>query len=99
MDWSLFLIGIPFLVIGILFVLYANRFGRWWGIFSFEHRLNYFATKWKDEGLTREEFEKKAFNTLPHRFFWLFWLWGIRILGVMLAIGGLFVILEALSIL
>ena len=51
------------------------------------------------EGKTREEFETMFFDKWPHRGFWLLWLWGIRILGAMLALGGATLILLFINIL
>ena len=76
--WIAVSIGILFIIIGILCVLYAHRFGKWWVGFIFENKL--ILSLYPYKGLSRAEYEKKRFETWPRRGFWLFWLWGIRIM-------------------
>jgi hypothetical protein len=59
MAFPLLLFGILFSLVGILFIFFSNRFFRWFGKFSFENRLNYFAAKWKDQGLTVKNLNRK----------------------------------------
>ena len=93
MDLKSLVFGIPFLVIGSLFVLFAGRFGRWLTPYSFENKTTFLSKK--DKELTKEEYTKKNLDTWPRRGFWLLWLFLIRIIGVMLALGGVFMILQA----
>jgi hypothetical protein len=79
------LIGIPFIVIGTLCTLYAHRFGKWWALYSFKNKINPFIT-YKYE--TIEEFEHKFFEVQPRKAFWLVWVWGMRIMGALLALAG-----------
>jgi len=92
MGWGADILAICFIITGILCVFYTRRFAEWWIRYSYEHRLNYFTSKWKDEGLTREDVESRIFHYQPYRFIWLFWLWGIRIMGVLLAAAGVIVL-------
>ena len=87
------LIGIPFIIIGILCTLYAHRFGKWWILFSFKIKINPLIT-YKYQ--TIEELEHKFFETWPLKAFWLVWLWGIRIFGVMSVIVGAFVLIATI---
>jgi len=99
MDFTSLIIGIPFFLIGMICVLFAHRFGRSLVISCFENKVPPFSNMSQYEGKTREEFETMFFDKWPHRGFWLLWLWGIRILGAMLALGGATLILLFINIL
>ena len=88
---DLWIMAIAFAVIGILCVMYAHRFGRWFGGLGFY--IIRVAPWLNFTGKTREETEHQLYDTWPLRSYWLFWLWGIRILGALLAICGIFVLI------
>jgi hypothetical protein len=88
-------IGIAFLVLGILITLYVHRFGRWWNGLGF-HLLK--IAPWLNFlGMTREEAEYQFYDSWPLKGWWLFWVWGMRIMGVLLAAAGAVLILALVS--
>jgi len=87
MDGSWFfaiIVGLAFLVIGILTTLYIHRFYKW----LYERC----SPSWKRSEIHKpcfefwEEFQEK--HSRLYKGIWLSWLWAMRILGVMLAIAG-----------
>ena len=90
MDWGVAFICIFFMVTGTLCTLYAHRIGKWstgLGFYLFK------VTPWLNfTGKTWEEIEHQFYDEWPLRGFWLFWLWVMRIAGVILAVSGAFVL-------
>ena len=80
---------------GILFILFARRFVIWFGGYKFEHNLNMSPEENKKTStMSKEEFiktytEVKGFQHV----LWIIWLIGIRIIGVMLTMCGIFAII------
>lgn len=94
MDWIIIALGTVFFFVGTLIVLYIRRFAKWWAGFAFKNKLTYSA--YKHQELTKEEYIHKRTNTWPNRGFWLLWLLLINILGIMLALTGVFMILQSI---
>ncbi len=80
------IVAITFIIIGTLSALYAHRFGRWWG------GLGFYVLKiapWLNfMGQTRKEAEHQFYESWPLRGYCLFWVLGIQIFAVLIAIGG-----------
>jgi len=89
------ILGIAFVLVGILFVLFSGRFGRW------AAEMNYENNTWgrglfdPNHQLTKEEYIKK-FAT---NWFFRSWLVLIKVMGVMLLGGGFVSLLAGLNIL
>jgi hypothetical protein len=92
------LLFVSFVIIGTLLALYANRVGRWWiGMNVVLHKK--FAWIGYSEQ-DRVKVEHNVFDKWPGRGFWLFWLWGMRVVGAMIAIvGAIFLALIVLALL
>ena len=85
-TWVFVIMCLVLMTIGTLSSLYARRIGRWLGSLGFH--LFKIAPWLNFTGLTREEAEHQFYNEWPLRGYWLFWLWGVRILGAMMALFG-----------
>ncbi len=92
--WIAISVGIPFMIIGTVCVLYAHRFGRWW--IGLNVHLNKISPLFGYSEQNREEIEHNFYDKWPRRGFWLFWLWGMRIMGAGLAIAGALTLLVIL---
>jgi hypothetical protein len=93
--WVFVAICLIFIVIGTLLALYAGHIGRWWGrlgfhLFKVAPRLNFM-------GQTREETERQFYDERPTRGYWLFWLWGMRIFGAIMALFSILILITIIA--
>ena len=99
MDLPIIIIGIIFFIVGTLGAIFAGHLQRWGTEYKFENNLNYWSPDENkiNSNLTKEEYRKtwskgKGFRHV----FWLVGIIGMRIMGVGLALTGLFALLEGI---
>jgi hypothetical protein len=92
MDLKLFGIGILLVTAGILLILFITRIMKWWAGLVFKYKLTYTAIKHPE--LTKEDVLRKRTETWPARTYWLVWLFITRLLGIFLALSGIFMIIQ-----
>ncbi len=86
-KWIAAIIAVAFVAIGMLMTLYGDRFGRWWGGLGFH--IFRIAPWLNISGKTREQAEHEFYDSPPLKYFWLFWVWGMRVFGVLAVVMGL----------
>lgn len=88
MIWELIVIGIVFVITGICILLFIVRFSKWWFKVAINIQVKF---PWSEfSGMSREEAEYQYFETQPYKGFYRFWLWGMRIMGMISIAVGFF---------
>jgi uncharacterized ion transporter superfamily protein YfcC len=93
----LIIIGIVFFLTGLFFVIYAGKFGEWFARYKFTHNMNYMMPEDNKEtsSMNEEEYIQRTIKGKGfYRGFWLVWLTGIRVIGLMLTLAGIFLIIH-----
>ena len=93
MSWLAIIMGILFILVGSLFVLFADRFGKWGAATSFENNLNFGFPEYNKQTsmMTKEEFVRMY--TTSHYYRIVIGL--ARIMGIMGFITGIVILIAS----
>jgi hypothetical protein len=76
------ILDVCLVALGILIVVFSERFGKWWNRIALQKlRMGPWANL---TGAKREQAENEFYRSTP----WRFWVWGVRGMGVLIALFG-----------
>jgi len=76
-------LDIGLIILGVLVIVFSERFGKWWNRAAWE---KFKIGPWTNlSGAKKEQAEKEFYRSGP----WLFWVWGVRAMGALIALLGI----------
>lgn len=94
MNWEVIIFGVLFVLLGLGTSIFGDRFGRWCGNLGLGLIEKY---PWLNlSGMSKEEAEYQFYEKQPTKAFYRFWLWGMRLTGLLLVACGILLLLAVI---